>query len=147
MRHENSSRGGRFAFRPGWADTTSAGAERPRNSIEGNQRPGGGPAQQNVRRLLWLCQPFRPLVYLCSPPVAHATGKGYVGLSGLTRSLIVPLSSFSLVEILHSVAFTVLAHEDRAVESHVALQKDGSQDLRRERNSIASCKRDCSSRG
>jgi len=54
-----------FAFRPGWADTSSAGAVRPRNSTEETQRPGG-PTQQNVLTL-----------------------RACVGLSGLNRTPIV----------------------------------------------------------
>ena len=41
MLAQGNASGYDFAFRPGRADTTSAGAVRPRNSTKENQRPGG----------------------------------------------------------------------------------------------------------
>ncbi len=38
---KNVREAGTLRLRPGWADTTSAGAVRPRNSADDSQRPGG----------------------------------------------------------------------------------------------------------
>ena len=83
---KNVREAGTLRLRPGWADTTSAGAVRPRNSADDSQRPGGpthkkGEASQRVSAF----QAFDSTQRFFPGP--YSPGKGCVGLPGLNRNL------------------------------------------------------------
>jgi len=88
---------GEFAFRPGWADTASAGAVRPRNCLKGTKGPKG--RHSKMRRVYSTCVGLSGLWFMRGQtPVAHATGRGCVGLPGLNRTRIASTSCVFTVQ-------------------------------------------------
>ena len=95
---------GTLRLRPGWADTTSAGAVRPRNSADDSQRPGGPTHKKGeASQLVSAFQAFDSTQRFFPGP--YSPGKGCVGLPGLNRNLNrFDFTVFLLVKTLHSVA-------------------------------------------
>ena len=95
---------GTLRLRPGWADTTSAGAARPRNSADDSQRPGGPTHKKGeASQLVSAFQAFDSTQRFFPGP--YSPGKGCVGLPGLNRNLTrFDFTVFLLVKTLHSVA-------------------------------------------
>jgi|GEM_PF-2368538 len=69
-------------FRPEWADTTFAGAVRPRNYFRVTKRPGG---LTHADRRKYVGPPGLEAHYNLIP-VAHATGSGCANPPGLNRN-------------------------------------------------------------
>ena len=83
---KNVREAGTLRLRPGWADTTSAGAVRPRNSADDSQRPGGPPHKKGeASQLVSAFQAFDSTQRFFPGP--YSPGKGGVGLPGLNRNL------------------------------------------------------------
>ena len=83
---KNVREAGTLRLRPGWADTTSAGAVRPRNSADDSQRPGGPPHKKGeASQLVSAFQAFDSTQRFFPGP--YSPGKGCVGLPGLNRNL------------------------------------------------------------
>ena len=83
---KNVREAGTLRLRPGWADTTSAGAVRPRNSADDSQRPGGPTHKKGeASQLMSAFQAFDSTLRFFPGP--YSPGKGCVGLPGLNRNL------------------------------------------------------------
>ena len=81
----NVREAGTLRLRPGWADTTSAGAVRPRNSADDSQRPGGPTHKKGeASQLVSAFQAFDSTQRFFPGP--YSPGKGCVGLPGLNRN-------------------------------------------------------------
>ena len=101
---KNVREAGTLRLRPGWADTTSPGAVRPRNSADDSQRPGGPTHKKGeASQLVSAFQAFDSTQRFLPGP--DSPGKGCVGLPGLNRNLTpFDFTVFLLVKTLHSVA-------------------------------------------
>ena len=112
---KNVLEAGTLRLRPGWADTTSAGAVRPRNSADDSQRPGGPTHKKGeASQLVSAFQAFDSTQRFFPGP--YSPGKGCVGLPGLNRNLTrFDFTVFLLVKTLHSVAVTALNGTRRLV--------------------------------
>ena len=83
---KNVREAGTLRLRPEWADTTSAGAVRPRNSADDSQRPGGPTHKKGeASQLVSAFQAFDSTQRFFPGP--YSPGKGCVGLPGLNRNL------------------------------------------------------------
>ena len=79
---KNVREAGTLRLRPGWADTTSAGAVRPRNSADDSQRPGGPTHKKGeASQLVSAFQAFDSTQRFFPGP--YSPGKGCVGPQGL----------------------------------------------------------------
>ena len=82
---KNVREAGTLRLRPGWADTTSAGAVRPRNLADDSQRPGGPTHKKGeASQLVSAFQAFDSTQRFFQGP--YSTGKGCVGLPCLNPS-------------------------------------------------------------
>jgi hypothetical protein len=101
---KNVREAGTLRLRPGWADATSAGAVRPRNSADDSQRPGGPTHKKGeASQLVSAFQAFDSTQRFFPGP--YSPGEGCVDLPGLNRNLTrFDFTVFLLVKTLHSVA-------------------------------------------
>ena len=116
---KNVREAGTLRLRPGWADTTSAGAVRPRNSADDSQRPGGPTHKKGeASQLVSAFQAFDSTQRFFPGP--YSPGKGCVGLPGLNRNL----TRFDFTFFCLSKRFTALPSGHQIPDTHRPVAHD-----------------------